>query len=157
MNIPNFIGHGQLQHPRGSQKTPLPPISRRLFVSRMTAVAVIAIACSLLSPVAKAADAAPAPAGVYTLAKIGGGRLMSLGTMEIKGQTYRVNEEGKFAPFTQDGAGNITWSAGLDILPEGWKLGKSTVGKDEQGRPLIKIHYTSPRGAAEVIDAVKEK
>jgi len=90
--------------------------------------------------------------------KISSGSLIGLGTLEIRGKTYRVGEEGAFAPFTQDGSGNITWSAGLDIMPAGWKLGTSIYkGLNKQGKPLIEIHYTSPRNAAEVIDCVKEK
>jgi len=151
MNIPNGIGLGHLAHHPGSQQRAL--VAIRLLVSRIAVVVLAAFAFLLLSSEAEAA----APDGVYTLMKISGGSLMNLGTLEIKGQTYRLNEEGQFAPFTEDEAGNITWSAGLDILPDGWKLGKSTVGKDSQGKPLIEIRYTSPRGAAEVIDAVKEK
>jgi len=90
--------------------------------------------------------------------KISGGSLIGLGTLEIKAGTYRVGDDKTFAPFTQDAAGNITWSAGLNIMPDGWKLGKSTfVGLDEFKHPMIKINYMSPRQAAEVIDCVKEK
>jgi hypothetical protein len=99
----------------------------------------------------------PVREGVYTMMKISGGSLMGLGDLEIRGTTYQAAGEGGFKPFTIDGRGNITWSAGLNIMPDGWKLGTSTYTKDEKGRPLIKIYYTSPRGALEVIDALKEK
>lgn len=90
--------------------------------------------------------------------KISGSSLINLGPLEIKGGTYRVGDDKTFAPFTQDAAGTITWSAGLNFMPDGWKLGKSTyVGLDEFKKPLIRINYMSPRQAAEVIDCVKEK
>jgi len=128
------------------------PFSRA--IRNAFSVAFVALLVSLAN---SSAHAATVPEGEYTLSKIGSGRLMMLGTLEIKGATYRLNNEGAFAAFTIDAEGKITWSAGLNIMPEGWKLGESKLSKDEQGRPLIRINYTSPRNAAEVIDALKEK
>jgi hypothetical protein len=134
----------------------LSPSGRIEAVKTMLKV-LMAMAFCLLGQTAKAADPGPAPAGVYTLMKISSGKLINLGELEIKGKTYRVGETGAFAAFTQDAAGQITWSAGLDIMPAGWKLGKSIyTGRNPEGQPLIRIHYTSARGAAEVIDCVKE-
>ena len=119
---------------------------------------VMAFVFCMVTQTGKAADPGPAPAGVYTLMKLSSGRLIGLGKLEIRGKTYRVGETAEFAPFTQDNAGQITWSAGLSFLPTGWTLGKSTyTGLNPKGQPLIKIYYTSARGAAEVIDCVKEK
>jgi hypothetical protein len=122
----------------------------------------LAIACFLLPPVLKAADPkpgnpGPVVEGVYTMMKISGGSLIGLGDLEIRGTTYQAAGEGGFKPFTIDGSGFVTWTAGLNIMPDGWKLGKSVYTKDEKGRPLIQIYYTSPSNAAEVIDALKEK
>lgn len=106
---------------------------------------------------AKAGLPGPVVEGVYTLMKISGGSLIGLGELEIRGQTYQAAGEGGFKPFTIDGSGNITWSAGLNIMPDGWKLEQSVYTKDGKGRPLIRIHYRSPRGARDIIDALKEK
>ena len=131
-------------------------------VSRVCLMALFAMACFVTHSALKAEDPkpgrpGPVVEGVYTMMKISGGSLIGLGDLEIRGATYQVVGEGGFKPFTIDGSGYITWSAGLNIMPDGWKLGKSVYTKDEQGKPLIQIYYTSPRGAAEVIDALKEK
>ncbi|MFN8656597.1 MAG: hypothetical protein U0105_09680 [Candidatus Obscuribacterales bacterium] len=57
-----------------------------------------------------------------------------------------------------DASGGIVWTGSLTGLPDGWKLKPAKyVGPDYKGHPLIRIYYTSDRGAAEVIDATKEK
>ena len=105
-----------------------------------------------------AAEKGPIPDGVYTLMKISGGNLINLGTLEIRQQTYRIDDEKEFVPFTIDAKGAITWSKGLSFLPDGWKHESSSyAGPDKQGRPLIKIHYRSARGTLDLIDALKEK
>lgn len=104
-----------------------------------------------------AADA-PIPEGEYNCHKISGAQLIHLATLEIKGSTYRFSKEEQFAPFTVDKNKEITWSKGVSFLPDGWKLGVSKYeGPNSQGEPRLTIRYTSARGAAEVIDAVKEK
>jgi hypothetical protein len=130
--------------------------------ARVGLMSLFAMACFLLPPVVQAADPkpgnpGPVVEGVYTMMKISGGSLIGLGDLEVRGTTYQAAGEGGFKPFTIDGSGFITWSAGLNIMPDGWKLGKSVYTKDEKGRPLIQIYYTSPSNAAEVIDALKEK
>jgi hypothetical protein len=131
---------------------------RRRGFGSLLAAAVVGLVWAMGSPPVTAGAPGPVPDGVYNLNKISSGRLMGLGTLEIKGTSYRVGDDKSFAPFTLDAGGNITWSAGLNFMPEGWKLGTSTfIGLDEFKRPLIKIHYLSPRSAAEVIDCVKEK
>ncbi len=99
------------------------------------------------------------PDGVYNCQKISGSSLISLGNLEIKGKTYRgIGDSKEFVPFTVSGSGGITWSKGLDGFPEGWKIQSSEfAGNDYAGRPVIKIHYSSPRDAAEVLDCVREK
>lgn len=100
------------------------------------------------------------PDGIYTCNKLSVGRLIHIGTIEIRGGTYKgfSSQQGSFHPYTMDGGGNINWTAGLTGMPDGWSLkpGKY-VGPDNYGHPRIRIYYTSPRGAAEVVDATKEK
>lgn len=100
------------------------------------------------------------PDGLYTCNKISGRSYIHIGTIEIRGGTYKgfSSQQGSFHPFTIDGSGSIVWTAGLTGLPAGWTLkpGKY-VGLDYRGRPLIRVYYNSDRGAAEVVDATKEK
>lgn len=120
------------------------------------AVAFILMAFPPSSPVAKAADAGP-PEGEYNCHKISSGQLIGLGTLDIRGKTYRVGKEDAFAPFTMDGAGNITWSAGINFMPDGWKILSSAYkGLTKEGQPLIIINYQSKSGNNEVMDCVKE-
>ncbi len=99
------------------------------------------------------------PDGKYEVNKISGSSYIHIGTLEIKGSTYRgLVAEGSFQPYTIDGAGNMTFTKGLSGMPDGWKLKPAKfVGKDSYGHPFIQIFYNSARGAAEVADAVKEK
>lgn len=106
--------------------------------------------------IASGQDKKSIPEGNYSLAKISGGSLINLGTLEIRKNTYRTDEKGKFAPFTVDAKGTITWSAGLTFLPDGWKHDYSTITFDKQGKPLIRIHYLSARGTKDIIDGTKE-
>lgn len=116
------------------------------------------VATFLAGPSVARAEKGPVPEGVYTLMKISGGSLINLGTLEIRQKTYRVGDAGAFQPFTIDEKGGITWSKGLDFLPDGWKHESSEfAGNDSQGRPLIKIRYRSARGTPDLIDAVREK
>jgi hypothetical protein len=120
------------------------------------AVAFILIAFHFSSPLAKAADAGP-PDGEYNCHKISSGQLIGLGTLDIRGKTYRVGKEDSFAPFTMDGAGNIDWSAGINFMPDGWKILSSAYkGLTKEGQPLIIINYRSKSGNNEVMDCVKE-
>lgn len=99
----------------------------------------------------------PVPDGEYTMMKISGGSLIGLGSLHIRGNTYRVGDEGGFKPFAIDAKGLITWSAGMANLPDDWKVVKTIHSKDSSGRPLLKIHYISARGTPDLIDALKEK
>ena len=98
------------------------------------------------------------PDGEYNCMKISSGSLIHLGTLEIRGGTYRgLDKTGGFAPMVINGAGNITWSQGLRGMPNGWKVYDSRyVGGDSQGRPLIQIYYRSGSGWNEMMDALKE-
>lgn len=99
------------------------------------------------------------PDGHYNCSKISGSSLINLGTLVIKSGTYRgLEDSGEFHKFTVDASGNITWSAGLVGFPDGWKITRSKyLGIDKYShKPLIKIYYTSPRGAAEELDAMQE-
>ncbi len=112
----------------------------------------------LLSTLSCSAADAPIPEGEYNCHKISGTQLIHLAMLEIKGSTYRFSKEEQFAPFTIDAKKEITWSRGVSFLPDGWKLGVSKYeGLNSTGEPMITIRYTSARGAAEIIDCVKEK
>lgn len=111
---------------------------------------------------AEAADKAVGapPDGIYTCNKISGRSYIHIGTIEIRGRTYKgfSSQQGSFHPFTMDASGGIVFTAGLTSLPDGWTLKPAKyVGPDYKGHPLIRVYYTSARGAAEVIDATKEK
>lgn len=110
------------------------------------------------TPTAEKGIGAP-PDGIYTCNKISVGRYIHIGTLEIRGNTYKgfSSQQGQFHPYSLSASGDITWTGGLSSLPTGWTLkpGKY-VGPDYKGHPRIRIYYTSDRGAAEVIDATKE-
>ncbi len=110
-------------------------------------------------PTAEKGIGAP-PDGIYTCNKISGRSYIHIGTIEIRGNTYKgfSSQQGHFHPYSLSASGDITWTGGLSSFPNGWTLkpGKY-VGPDYKGHPRIRIYYTSDRGAAEVIDATKEK
>lgn len=123
---------------------------------RLTGLGTLALL--LVSSLSCSAADAPLPEGEYNCHKISGTQLIHLAMLEIKGSTYRFSKEAPFAPFTIDANKQITWSKGVSFLPDDWKLGASKYeGPNEAGQPRITIGYTSARGAAEVIDAVKER
>lgn len=99
------------------------------------------------------------PDGIYTCNKISGRSYIHIGTIEIRGRTYKgfSSQQGSFHPYSLSASGDITWTGGLTSLPTGWTLkpGKY-VGPDYKGHPRIRVYYSSDRGAAEVIDATKE-
>ncbi len=106
----------------------------------------------------EAAEKGPVPDGVYTLMKISVGSLINLGEIEIRKSKYRDEEEGEFKDFKISDKGEIRWSKPLAFLPDGWKHVRSEfAGKDEAGRPMLRIYYKSARGASEVIDGIMEK
>jgi hypothetical protein len=102
-------------------------------------------------------DGKTIPEGDYTLMKLSGSSLINLGTLEIRKNTYRTDEKGKFEPFKVDAKGNITWTAGLAFLPDGWKHDYSKITTDSKGKSLVQIHYISGSGTKDCIDGVKEK
>lgn len=144
----------------------LPPAVAASICATVVAVALLpnadlrANAANAGQPAAKqlASKGAP-PDGTYNCCKISGSSLINLGTLEIKGKTYRgLVAEGAFHAFTMDASGNITYTNGLAGMPEGWKLTTSEyTGPDEAGHPLIKVRYISKSGNHEEMDAVKEK
>jgi len=90
--------------------------------------------------------------------KISGDTLINLGELEIRKSTYRDEQQGKFKDFKINDKGEIIWSKPLAFLPDGWKHVRSEfAGKDERGRPMLKIYYESARGTSDVIDGIKEK
>lgn len=98
------------------------------------------------------------PDGLYQCNMISGGMYIHIGTLEIRGNTYRAfNKNGGFHPFTVDGSGNMNFSAGLSGMPDGFKLTScGYAGSDHVGRPLIKIRYVGASNAHDTIDAVRE-
>lgn len=131
----------------------------RTFLHRcLTAIAALLLLPLCLPASADEAKALGAPPdGAYNCIKISGNQLISLGTLEIKGRTYRGMAGGAFAPFTLDADNAMVLSKGLTGMPDGWKITSvKYTGKDEEGRPLIRISYRSKSGFAEVIDAVME-
>ncbi len=120
------------------------------------AVAFILMAFPPSSQVTKAADGGP-PHVEYNCHKISSGQLIGLGTLDIRGKTYRVGKDDAFTSFALDGSGNITWSAGINFMPDGWKvLSSAYKGLTKEGQPLIIINYLRKSGNNEVMDCVKE-
>lgn len=115
------------------------------------------------SPAATAADdglpkgRGTPPDGVYVAQKISpGGTLIGLGKLIIRGGTYSGIAGGGFAPYSVNG-GNITWSAGITGLPDGWRIRRSVyAGTDKQGRPYIQIYYVSKSGFNDMFDCLRE-
>ncbi len=92
------------------------------------------------------------PDGVYDCHKLSGSSLIGFGNLTIKGKTYRgMGDEGKFSPYTVDGSNVITWSAGLDGMPDGWKI----LWSKYIGHKQIVIHYISASGTEDSIDATQ--
>ncbi len=98
------------------------------------------------------------PDGLYQCNMISGGMYIHIGTLEIRGGTYKGLNRGAAAhPFSVDGAGNMSLSHGLAGMPDGFTLKSvSYVGADHVGRPLIKIRYIGASNAHDTIDAVRE-
>lgn len=96
------------------------------------------------------------PDGIYDCNKISGSSYIHIGTIEIKGNTYRAfAQSGPFHPYTMDGAGGITWTGGFSDMPDGWTIGKGNFnGLDHTGKPWIQIRYVSNRNAHETVDAI---
>ncbi len=98
------------------------------------------------------------PDGLYQCNMISGGMYIHIGTLEIRGGTYKgLNQGAASHPFSVDGAGNMSLSHGLAGMPDGFTLKSvSYVGADHVGRPLIKIRYIGASNAHDTIDAVRE-
>ena len=126
------------------------------YVSLVLSCALFAM-CMECASQSKAAEKGPVPDGVYTLMKISGASLINLGEIEIRNSTYRDEEDGKFKEFKINDKGGISWSKPLAFLPDGWKHIRSEfAGKDEAGRPMLRIFYESARGTSDVIDGIME-
>ena len=84
--------------------------------------------------------------------------MINIGKLEIQGNTYRgFNANAGFHPFTIDGNGNMSLSAGLSGMPPGFTMKTvGWVGSDSIGRPLIKVTYIGQSGAHDTIDAIKQ-
>lgn len=98
------------------------------------------------------------PSGMYECNKIGSAGFSSVGDgLEIRGNTYRgIGAEGGFHPYTLGAINRITWTGGLNSLPDNWTIKHSYfAGPDYRGRPLIKIYYRSKSGFNDCIDCVK--
>jgi len=97
------------------------------------------------------------PNGTYHCVMWTAGMMINMGDLEIQGSTYRgLTKTGGFHSFTIDQSGNMNLSAGLNGMPEGFKLKTvGWVGPDSQGRPMIKIGYIGKSNAHDTIDAIK--
>lgn len=98
------------------------------------------------------------PDGLYQCNMISGGMYIHIGTLEIRGGSYRgLNKGAASYSFSVDGAGNMNLSHGLAGMPDGFTLKSvSYVGADHVGRPLIKVRYIGASNAHDTIDAVRE-
>lgn len=110
------------------------------------------------SPASQAKGKGAPPDGLYQCNMISGGMYIHIGTLEIRGGTYKgLNKGAASHPFSVDGAGNMSLSHGLAGMPDGFTLKSvSYVGADHVGRPLIKIRYIGASNAHDTIDAVRE-
>ncbi|CAN5492458.1 hypothetical protein BH11CYA1_BH11CYA1_12800 [soil metagenome] len=99
------------------------------------------------------------PGGLYQVDMMTSSMYIHIGTLEIRGNTYRgLNTGAAFHPYSIDGGGNMNLSAGLAGMPEGFTLKSvSYVGADSVGRALIKIRYIGHSNAHDVMDAVHQK
>ena len=98
------------------------------------------------------------PNGHYELYKISGSSFIRIGSIEIQGNTYRgLVPNGPFHPYTIDGDGGITWTAGLQSMPPGWQLKKSYyTGPDLGGKPRIEVKYVGVHNTLETADATRQ-
>jgi hypothetical protein len=98
------------------------------------------------------------PDGLYQVNMSSGGMHIHIGTLEIRGNTYRgLNKAASFHSFGVDGSGSIALSGGLSGMPDGFKLTSvSFEGSDHYGRPFINIRYVGPTGTHDVMNAVRE-
>ncbi len=122
----------------------------------LTAVAICFDNCAARADApAKSTKAVTAlPDGNYS----GVDKSVNLGSMEIKGTTYRgLVTEGDYHDYTIDGSNTITWKSSLSGLEDGWKLTSSSyLGPNKAGKPVIKIGYTTADGKAASMEAVHD-
>lgn len=97
------------------------------------------------------------PDGHYELYKISGSSFIRIGSIDMKGNTYRgLVAEGAFHPYTMDADGGITWTNGLVGMPPGWKLLKSFyTGLDPGGKPRMEVKYMGIHNTLETADATR--
>lgn len=97
------------------------------------------------------------PDGHYELYKLSVGSFIRIGSIEIRGNTYRgLTQDGAFHPYTIDTDGGITWTGGLTSMPAGWQLKKSFyTGLDPGGKPRIEVKYLGVHNTLETADATR--
>lgn len=120
----------------------------------MKKIAVVA-ALSLFGATAAQAAGKP-PDGTYGCVMLSGSMLMTLGTLEIDGDQYRGFSPIDWARYTVAADGGIQWTGSLSGMPEGFVLNDGQLTADSQGRPLIRVNYTSPRGRKQTVDCSLE-
>lgn len=111
-----------------------------------------------VAPAARAAmPAGLPPDGTYPCAKISpGGLLIGVGSLDIRGATYRGLEGGGgYSPLRAEG-NLLTLTAGLRGMPKGWQILRAESSADGSGRPLVRIFYRSSAGFDDAIDCVRE-
>ncbi len=123
---------------------------------RIAAAAAALLAFAVASP---GAFAAP-PSGTYGCTIFQAGTMATLaviGTLEIRGNTYRgFEQQGPFAPYTVAGR-QIGLSAGLKGLPNGWRIIEAKDARpDRAGKMMIELTYLSRINAKGFIHCVKD-
>lgn len=88
---------------------------------------------------------------------------VELGTLELRGRTYRTASKGKsfdgvegFIPFTTDAAGEIKWSNSFAFVSYMGAIHKSTYYKTGDKPPTIEIDYSDNHSAGRMTCTKKE-
>lgn len=108
------------------------------------------IAIGIVALAASGAEAA-VPSGVYGCTGYMGSTLMPMGTIEIKGSTFRYaapgDKPGAFKPYTVDGAGKISWNGPMGALNEAPSRIKDSYVETKPGyRSIIVKHQPTGNG-----------
>jgi hypothetical protein len=100
------------------------------------------------------------PPGHYTVDKISGSSLIHVGWLDINGSHYSGVAGGAGGTMTLNARNRIVWHGtitGIDrgaVLHDGVYQAPSAL---TNYKPVVRIYYTNPNGATEVMDATLEK